>query len=169
MHSVKEITNECQRLLDICNEITDRVDVHYAKTELLKSVEAMNSEFDKDSFSEELVSEYKTVCNKTAIYTEYVLSRFDAQLRRRYLDRAEVASVFERVDSVIRSESSSNERNADFLVDMLYKYSKMSSLLNESREVLFNLTDDDREVINSIRLDLDNLPNKQHEEVVYVS
>ena len=168
MHSVREITEECNRLVRLCNEMPDRIDIYYAKAELLKRVEALNSEFSKDSFNEELVARYKTVCNKSAIYMEYVLSRFDTHLRGRYLDRVEVANVFESVDKIIREESSYEFKDEVLLVNLLYKYSIMSELLNRSRDILFSLTEDEREIVNNIKLEVNDITMKRQGDGLYV-
>lgn len=155
MNSVKEITDECYRLFELCDELDERIDVYYAKNKLNNSLIELNDEFEKDNFNESVLLEMKSKCEREAISLEFILSKFDKKLRERYLDRVEVAKLFESIDEIIRKESKNGYTNRDLIKDMLCNYALADRLLRNSNHILFSMSEEDKELMCVITKQID--------------
>lgn len=151
MNSVKEIVTECQRLISICDGIEERTDVFCALTGLGYSLSILNKEFMKEHYDEFKITELKNKCERDAIYLEYILSIFNKDLRKRYIDRLEIATLFETIDSIVRKDfKKTHYANKEFINNTLCNYASINKLLHKSQHIIFNLSEDERELIRII-------------------
>lgn len=145
MSSVKSIHQECNRMFKICHDL-ERIDVHYAEMELKEKLENLLSEYSKEvDYDEYAVMRLKREVERAAIKLEYILSNVNEDLRYRYADRVYIANIVNRISKLIHTK-----KGTKALVGLMYDYAQLNRLLCASRELIFELSEEQRELMKII-------------------
>lgn len=137
-NTVKNIREECAKLLEDANKYDERIDLFYATKALNDVLNKLNEAFTDNNYNEAVVTDLKEQCNREAITLERILSRVEPSYKVRYTQRKCLQEVYTGITNVIN------------LVKMKIKNidSVNAGLLERYRKELGNLLVDRHDIQN---------------------
>ncbi|MCI9050343.1 MAG: hypothetical protein HFI05_00225 [Lachnospiraceae bacterium] len=146
MSSVRSIEKECNKMMKLCDSL-ERIDIYYAKTELEEKLNLLLYAYAKETdYNEYEIRNLKEEVEHAAIKLEYILSSLDQDLHNRYNDRIWVCHTFNKIYELIHITKSISE-----LGNLIWDYAQMDKMLHASKRLLFELTQEQRELIQIIQ------------------
>lgn len=149
-NSVIEITQECNRLIDVLENdgCTEKLQAYVKelKADLAKAVVKLNEKYNtSEVMTESTLSVYKDECNYLAILLERFI-KTDVLCARRVKWRSAVRILSSKYDGYWKKSIKEN----GYDVGCISNYTKIKDLTTRSKQVLFMLSEDEENFINTL-------------------
>lgn len=143
-YSVKDIRAACEKMLNDAKDF-DRADVYESGKELRAALDKLVSEFDKDTYNDRVMEDFKEDTECAALRLESILARVAAGYKERYLTRSRIVERYEQQKhDIIRYSMSGNADKASRLLADLHTLGRLASAVGH---VEFYLTEEDVEFL----------------------
>ena len=146
--SVTDIVNECDRLFEIADGLSERIDIYYVGKDLKKSESALKEAYAREVYEEDKIAALKKDCESDAIRFEYCLSRFSDKCRQRYKWRSEVATLFNTIKKKLKAYREAHEY--ENIGKLLVVYGSVRELMEDTLHICCIPSDEDRELLGLI-------------------
>lgn len=148
MLPVNIITEECNTMLEFIKTLPTRRDILSIKTRVEEDLVKLNGHFENNPRDEETLKELKRKTQMDAIGLEYLLRDFSMFYDTRYRNRHKVVSKYrEYVSKFDKSYLSfTNSIMANYLSDLRI----LSHIASRSKEIVFDLTEEEIAAIDTI-------------------
>ena len=143
MISMKELFEESERLLLIAQELDNCEDIFL----IVKSVEDITARlteaYKDEKYNEKKVLDLVKEFERIHINLEYNLMRVDERSQRRYAMRSAIAVLYGEYNRFIEKLANGNTGNSGLTTEVLVQHKPLSALVQKSRSLIFDYTDED--------------------------
>lgn len=150
-HSVAEVLEECDRLLQLADSV-DRVDVMYSVQELTNYKKELESAYSDERYNEKEATYLKRECEISALKLEDKLaSNFESLMERKEL-RNRIHDIYNK--SRTKVLETSTDAVAGNVSDLLSKYNVVKKFQSEAEHLILVLNTDELAELAEIELNL---------------
>jgi len=159
-NSVVDISKECDKLLEISNELSkEKLEVAARARALKKSMAELQELYKDENYDEGLLAKAKLLCEQDAIQLEYVLRQYNYELKTRYEMRSMIITYYARVMSanklLVRFGYPEELRNL-----LIWSKRLRELAVPAARHISFDVTEKDKQLLLDIKEVLRNLPKE---------
>lgn len=148
--SVRSISEECNRMLTIANNVDDSFKIYELAKELESEKNKMVSLYESEDYDETLVDGQKKVVCKVALELEELLVPYDKDIEKRFVDRSRIRSLYEAVVDEA-SNASKGVIDSKSLLLVFVALHKMKEIYDKTSEIIYALDDDDKLNLQFVR------------------